>query len=76
MRVMGTTLKGHNPFMLLAQGIPDSRADMAMRTLVVVGMRFDADAPGFVILQDRADTLHFDFAAGARLLDHDCALGH
>lgn len=74
MRVMGTTLAGHNPFTLLAQGVPGSRADMALRTLVVVGMRFGADAPGFVILEDRADPLHFDFAAGARLLDHDCAL--
>jgi len=74
MRVMRPTLDGANPFKLLADGVPDARADMKLRTLVVVGMRFEADAPGFVVLQDRADLLHFDFGAGARLQDHDCAL--
>jgi len=74
MRVMGLTLAAHNPFRLLAQGVPGARADMQLRTLVVVGMRFEEEAPGFVILQDRADLLHFDFGAGARLQDHDCAL--
>jgi CDP-diacylglycerol pyrophosphatase len=73
MRVMGPVL-GDNPFKLLAQGVPGARADMKLRTLVVAGMRFEGDAPGFVILQDRADLLHFNFAAGARLQDHDCAL--
>lgn len=74
MRVMGPTLAEHNPFKLLAQGVSGARDDMQLRTLVVVGMRFEDDAPGFVILQDRADLLHFDFGAGARLQDHDCAL--
>ena len=71
---MGPTLADANPFKLLADGVPDARADMKLRTLVVVGMRFEDDAPGFVILQDRADLLHLDFGAGARLQDHDCAL--
>jgi CDP-diacylglycerol pyrophosphatase len=75
MRVMSTTLAGHDPFKLLARGVPGARDDMQLRTLVVAGMRFDGDAPGFVVLQDRADLLHFDFGAGARLQDHDCALG-
>jgi CDP-diacylglycerol pyrophosphatase len=74
MRLMGSTLAGHDPFKLLAQGVPGARADMKQRTLVVVGMLFDGDAPGFVVLQDRVDLLHLDFAAGARLQDHDCAL--
>ncbi len=74
MRVMGPALGDANPFKLLADGVPGARADMKLRTLVVAGMRFEGDAPGFVILQDRADLLHFDFAAGARLQDHDCAL--
>jgi CDP-diacylglycerol pyrophosphatase len=74
MRVMGAALGEANPFKLLAERMPGARADMKLRTLVVAGMRFEGDAPGFVILQDRADLLHFDFAAGARLQDHDCAL--
>jgi CDP-diacylglycerol pyrophosphatase len=74
MRVMGGTLAGHDPFRLLAEGVAGARDDMQLRTLVVVGMRLENDAPGFVLLQDRADVLHLDFGAGARLLDHDCAL--
>ena len=74
MRVMGASLAGHDLFRLLAEGVAGARDDMQLRTLVVVGMHFEDDAPGFVILQDRADVLHFNFGAGARLLDHDCAL--
>jgi CDP-diacylglycerol pyrophosphatase len=76
MRVMGTTLAGHNPFKLLAEGVPDARTDMEQRTLVVVGTLFGAQAPGFVILEDRVDVSLGDFAAGARLQDHSCALAH
>jgi CDP-diacylglycerol pyrophosphatase len=76
MRVMGAALGHANPFKLLADGVPGARADMKLRTLVVVGMRFEDDMPGFVILQDRADLLHFNFGAGARLQDRDCALAH
>jgi CDP-diacylglycerol pyrophosphatase len=74
MRVMNSTLAGVNPFKLLADGVPGARSDMKLHTLVVVGARFEGDAPGFFILQDRADLLHLNFAAGARLQDHDCAL--
>ncbi len=74
MRVVGPTLDGHNPFKLLADGLPGARDSMRTRTLVVVGMMF-SDAPGFVILTDRIDPLHLDFAAGARLEDHTCAAG-
>jgi CDP-diacylglycerol pyrophosphatase len=72
MRVMGDTLDGHNPFKLLADGVPGAAADMAHRTLAVVGMMFDGRAPGFVILEDKVDLLHGDFGAGARLQDHAC----
>lgn len=76
MRVMGATLDGHNPFKLLADGIPRARANMKWRTLVVVGMQFDGDAPGFALLTDRVNPLLFDIAAGARLEDHTCGAGH
>jgi CDP-diacylglycerol pyrophosphatase len=75
MRVMGPTLDGHNPFKLLADGIPRARANMKWRTLVVVGMQFDGDAPGFVLLTDRVNPLLLDIAAGARLEDHTCGAG-
>jgi len=48
---------------------------MKTRTLVVIGMLFDGAMPGFVILTDRIDPLHLDFAAGARLEDHTCSEG-
>ena len=73
MRVIGPTLDGYNPFKLLAEGVPGAAADMAHRTLVVVGMMFDDATPGFVILEDKVDLLHGDFGAGARLQDHACA---
>ncbi len=75
MRVMGATLDGHNPFKLLADGIPRARKSMKWRTLVAVGMQFDGDAPGFVLLTDRVNPLLFDIAAGARLEDHTCGAG-
>ena len=47
MRVMGSTLDGHNPFKLLADGIPGAREHMKMRTLVVVGMHVRRRRSGF-----------------------------
>jgi CDP-diacylglycerol pyrophosphatase len=73
MRVMGQTLDGHEPFKLLADGIPGARAEMGAHTLVVVGMVFDGGEPGFVILDDHVDLVHGDFADGAQLEDHACA---
>jgi CDP-diacylglycerol pyrophosphatase len=72
MRVMGTTLAGHNPFKLLAEGVAGARADMGQRTLVVVGAA--GERAGFVILADRVNLLQDDFAGGSRLQDHSCAL--
>lgn len=76
MRVLGANLDGHNPFKLLADGVPGAAADMRQRTLAVVGTQFEGRGPGFVILEDRTDLLHADFAAGARLQDRACALAH
>ncbi|MGA8075969.1 MAG: CDP-diacylglycerol diphosphatase [Xanthobacteraceae bacterium] len=74
LRVRGASLAGHNPFKLLASGIPGARAAMGQYTLVVVGMRFAGNVPGFVILEDRADPAHGDNAGGEELQDHACAL--
>ncbi len=74
MRVTGATLAGHNPFKLLARGIPGASAQMGRHTLVVVGMLFAGRMPGFVILDNRADRAHGDDASGENLQDHACAL--
>jgi CDP-diacylglycerol pyrophosphatase len=66
-RVMGTTLAGHNPFNLLAEGVPGARAAMGLHTLAVAGMSFAGEQAGFVILADRVE-------GGSRLQDHSCAL--
>ena len=76
MRVTGPTLFGHNPFKLLAWGVPGARADMGQHTLVVVGMVFGGKVPGFILLDDRADLAHGDWGSGEELQDHACALGH
>lgn len=70
MKVGGATLAGHNPFKLLASGVPGAAADMGHYTLVVVGMR-----SGFVVLEDRADPGQGDRAGGEELQDHSCVLG-
>ena len=69
------SLAGANPFKLLASGVPGARADMGRHTLVVVGMQFAHEAPGFVLLDDHADIAHGDAAGGEELQDHACALG-
>jgi CDP-diacylglycerol pyrophosphatase len=76
MRVTGPTLLWHNPFKLLAWGVPGARADMGQHTLVVVSMVFGGRVPGFIILDDRADLAHGDWGSGEELQDHACALGH
>jgi CDP-diacylglycerol pyrophosphatase len=75
MRVSGSTLAGHNPFKLLAWGVPGAHEDMSRHTLVVVGMQYAHHAAGFVILDDQADPAHGDDAGGEELQDHACALG-
>jgi CDP-diacylglycerol pyrophosphatase len=76
MRITGETFAGANPFKLLARGVPGARADMGRHTLVVVGMMFAVDVPGFILLDDRADPAHGDWGSGEELQDHACALGH
>jgi CDP-diacylglycerol pyrophosphatase len=75
MRITGETLAGANPFKLLARGVPGARADMGRHTLVVVGMMFAGDVPGFILLDDHADPAHGDWGSGEELQDHACAVG-
>lgn len=74
MRLEGADLGGRDPFRLLAEGDPAARADMAARTLVVIGAAFADGTPGFFLLSHRADLALGDGAAGEELLDHRCAV--
>ena len=76
MRIGGTSLAGHNPFKLLARGVPGAAAHMGYYTLVVVGVMSADHGPGFVVLEDHADPAHGDSAGGEELQDHACVLGH
>lgn len=69
MRLLGETMTA-NPFRLLA----GARADMGLRTLVVVGATFANGQPGFLLLTDHADPSASDRASGEELQDHDCAV--
>ncbi len=74
MWVPGEHLNPHNPFRLLADGLPGAAADMANRTLVVVGFTRSDGTPGFVLLADQVDGANDDLANGEELLDHSCQI--
>ncbi len=71
--VLSDTLDGIEPFVLLANEIPDAKADMGSYTLAVIGHSFQG-RPGFILLVDHADDAHGDHASSAALLDHSCAV--
>jgi CDP-diacylglycerol pyrophosphatase len=66
LRVMGTSLDGHDPFALLAR-LPGSEQDRGGHVLLVAAMRFD-EGPGFIVLTG------VDVPGSAMLLDDQCAL--
>ena len=70
MRLAQPELANANPFVLLADGIPGARGDMAHYTLVVVG-----DPDGFVLLAERATGIT-NRGSGEELQDHACAVAH
>jgi len=70
MRIDQPDLSHANPFLLLADGIPGARADMAHYTLVVVG-----EPDGFVLLAGHASGIA-NRGSGEELQDHACALAH
>lgn len=74
MRVNGADLTGVNPFHLLAASLAEPTREMGKHTLVVVGMTFEADQPGFVVLDGVVDLAIFDRASGEVLQDHQCMI--
>ena len=71
-RILSEDLGAANPFVLLADGVPDARATMGAQTLTVVGAQFAAGKPGFVVLNARVDV--GAFIRGEELQDHSCAV--
>ncbi|MGO4442156.1 CDP-diacylglycerol diphosphatase [Mycobacterium sp. 2YAF39] len=74
MAVAGDDLGAANPFDLLADGLPGARADMARRTLVVVGAILGDGRPGFIVLAGLVDPATGDTGGGEAVQDHQvCA---
>lgn len=74
MRLLGSDLGEHNPFRLLAQGMPHARRHMDRQTLVVTGATFPDAGQGFIVLTDQVDLAEADLASGEELLDHQCSV--
>lgn len=74
MWVFGERLSPHNPFRLLAEGLPEATRDMGKRTLVVIGLTRTDGTKGFVLLADQVNKERGDLANGEELLDNACHL--
>jgi CDP-diacylglycerol pyrophosphatase len=74
MWVPGEHLSPHNPFRLLAEGLPNSVLNMADRTLVVIGFTRSEGTQGFVLLAGVLNIEKGDLANGEELLDHSCPI--
>jgi CDP-diacylglycerol pyrophosphatase len=72
MRIDGPKLGRTNPFVLLADGLPGARSDMAHYSLVVVGDSVQG-RDGFVVLAGRAVPGTGNRGSGEELQDHACA---
>jgi CDP-diacylglycerol pyrophosphatase len=70
----GEHLGPNNPFSFLAERLPGATADMANRTLVLVGFTRDEGTKGFVILAGHINKQAGDPASGEELLDRDCRI--
>jgi CDP-diacylglycerol pyrophosphatase len=74
MWVPGEHLSPHNPFRLLAEGLPKATSNMADRTLVVIGFTRSEGTQGFVLLAGELNVQKGDLANGEELLDHSCQI--
>lgn len=71
-RLDSPDLKGINPFIALADGIPAARQHMDQQTLIAIGANFKDGHDGFILLTDHADLANADRASGEEVQDHDC----
>jgi CDP-diacylglycerol pyrophosphatase len=72
MRLVQSDLDATNPFVVLADGVPGARADMADETLVVVGDTYEG-WDGFVLLAGHVSPSTGNWGSGEELQDHACA---
>jgi CDP-diacylglycerol pyrophosphatase len=72
-RIVAEDLTTANPFVLLADGVPDARSAMGAQTLTVIGAQFADGKPGFVVLNARINLGSGAFIRGEELQDHSCA---
>jgi CDP-diacylglycerol pyrophosphatase len=74
-RLEGGELGSADPFKLVADEIPGARADMAQRTIAVIGARDPDGRDGFVILAGRADpAAGVEGSAEDDTQDHACSV--
>jgi CDP-diacylglycerol pyrophosphatase len=73
-RIDAPSLRGTNPFRLLADWVSANDGAMWRETLVVVGATFAGRHDGFILLADTVDTPLGNPGHGESLLDHTCAL--
>jgi CDP-diacylglycerol pyrophosphatase len=73
-RIERPTLRGINPFRLLADWVTSNGGAMWRETLVLVAVTFGGHHDGFVLLADFADPAIGNPGHGEALLDHSCAL--
>ena len=74
-RILAEDLSAANPFVLLADGVPDARNAMGAQTLTVVGAQFADGKPGFVVVNARVSIASGGaFIRGEELQDHSCAV--
>jgi CDP-diacylglycerol pyrophosphatase len=71
-RLRNADLVGADPFRILAASTREGAAELARHTLVVVGAVFEDHAPGFILLDGRADLWSLDRGHGEDLQDHAC----
>lgn len=72
MWISGENLSPHNPFNIVEASFSGAAAEMADRTIVVIGFTKADKTKGFVILTEQVDKLSGDLANGEDLLDPSC----
>ena len=74
LRIDGNDAVLRDPFRLLANGLHVAPTQMGEWTLVLAGMDFSGDKPGFILLAARADPGKGFSGSGEELLDHACKI--
>jgi CDP-diacylglycerol pyrophosphatase len=63
---------GADPFRLVANGLPEARADMASESIFITGATLPDHGEGFYILETRADPATGNRGSAEELQDHNC----